>query len=114
MHPRHRNATSKAGMRRRLLQFGAILILLVCICGHVSEIFDHWDNTLQTGSDIEYGAVIVALIAGAVLGFAHVGATALRTASESFFLLSTFTAFLPSPTSTVILFGYSPPQPLRI
>jgi hypothetical protein len=80
----------------------------------VSEVFDYWDNTLQTGNDIEYGTVIVALISGAVLGLAKVAATAFRTASESFFLLSTFTAFLSTPTSGVIWFGYSPPQPLRI
>lgn len=66
-------------MRRRLVQFGAILILLICICGHVAEIFDHWDNTLQTGDDVEYSTVIVALIVGAVLGLAHIAATALRT-----------------------------------
>ena len=51
-----------------------MLILTLCIWGHVSEIFDHWDNTFQTGNDIEYSTVIVVLIAGAVIAFAHVAA----------------------------------------
>ena len=49
-------------MRRQLLQFGAFLLLRVCLCGHIAETFDFWDHTLQTGSDIEYSVVIVALV----------------------------------------------------
>ena len=60
----------------------------------MSEIFDHWDNTLQTGNDIEYSTVIVALIAGAVLGLAHVAAAVLRTVVATFSLSSLFVACL--------------------
>jgi hypothetical protein len=49
-------------VRRQLLQFGAFLLLLVCLCGHIAETFDFWDHTLQTGSDIEYSVIIVALV----------------------------------------------------
>jgi len=43
---------SEAKVRRHLLQFGAFLLLLVCLCGHIAETFDFWDHTLQTGNDI--------------------------------------------------------------
>ena len=70
-------------MRRRLIQCGTTLILTLCVWGHVSEIFDHWDNTFQTGYDIEYSTVIVVLIAGAVIAFAHVAATLIRVVSAT-------------------------------
>jgi len=44
---------SKDKVRRHLLQFGAFLLLLVWLCGHVAETFDFWDHTVQTGNDIE-------------------------------------------------------------
>ena len=62
----------KGNVRRRLIHFGATVVLTLCIWGQVSEIFDHWDSTSQTGNDIEYSTVIVALMAGPVLGLAHV------------------------------------------
>jgi len=113
MHPRQWKTTSKVGMRRRHCQFGAILSLLVCVCGHVSEIFDRWDNTAQSGADIDYGMVLVALIAGAVLGLAHVSIRAFRRASGSFghFLFATFS---PSSTRQVFSGSHSPLPPLRI
>jgi len=62
---------SKGQIQRKLIQLGATLILTLCIWGHVSEIFDYWDNTFQAGNDIEYSTVIVALIAGAGFGIAY-------------------------------------------
>jgi len=44
---------TKDKVRRHLLQFGAFLLLLVWLCGHVAETFDFWDHTVQTGNDIE-------------------------------------------------------------
>jgi hypothetical protein len=101
-------------VRRRLIQFGTILILTLCIWGHVSELFDDWDNTFQTGNDIEYSTVIVALIAGAAIGFAHVAALVFRTVSATsrpLPLFATCSFITPSPAS---LIGQSPPPPLRI
>jgi hypothetical protein len=91
-----------------------MFILTLCLWGHVSEVFDHWDNTFQTGNDIEYSTVIVVLIAGAAIGFAHVAALVLRTVSATshvlpLFAASTFAAFHPAR-----FIGHSPPQPLRI
>jgi hypothetical protein len=101
-------------VRRRLIQFGTTFILTVCLWGHVSEIFDHWDNTFQTGNDIEYSTVIVALIAGAAIGFAHVAAMALRTVSATPWLLPSFAAYPPAAANPAALIGQSPPLPLRI
>jgi hypothetical protein len=101
-------------VRRQLIQLGTTLILMVCLWGHVSEIFDHWDNTLQTGYDIEYSTVIVALIAGAGFWLARVAAKAIRARSAAFWLLSPFVASLAYTSSPVSSISDSPPLPLRI
>ena len=101
-------------MRRRLIQFGTALILMICIWGHVSEIFDHWDNTFQTGNDIEYSTVIVVLIAGAVIGFAHLAALVLRGVSVTAYLLPLFAASPLAAPGLAAFIGHSPPQTLRI
>jgi hypothetical protein len=105
---------SKGKVRRHLLQFGAFLLLVVCLCAQVAETFDFWDHTLQTGNDIEYSLVIVVLIVGAGFGLTHVAAVATRTVSLMSCLLSSSGgsySFAPPPVAST---GYSPPQPLRI
>jgi hypothetical protein len=101
-------------LRRHLLQFGAFLLLLVCLCGHIAETFDFWDHTLQTGNDIEYSLVMVALVAGAGFGLAHVAAIVMRTLSLTSCLLPSFVASSSCAPPPVASTGYSPPQPLRI
>jgi hypothetical protein len=105
---------SKGNVRRSLIQFGTTLILMVCLWGHVSEIFDHWDHTLQTGYDIEYSTVIVALIAGAVFWLARVAAKLIRARSARFSLLSPLVASLSYTSGPVASISDSPPLPLRI
>jgi hypothetical protein len=105
---------SEGKVRRRLLQFGAFLLLLVCLCGHIAETFDFWDHTLQTGSDIEYGLVIVALVAGSGFGLVHVAAIAIHSALLTSCLLSSFVASSSCAPPPVASLGYSPPRPLRI
>ncbi len=56
---------------RRLLKVAILLLVLICVWGHVAEVFDHWDQTLQTGSDSEYSLVLLALATGAVLAIAQ-------------------------------------------
>jgi hypothetical protein len=105
---------SKGKVRRHLLQFGAFLLLLVCLCAQVAETFDFWDHTLQTGNDIEYSLVIVVLIAGAGFGLTSVAAVAMRTVtmvSSLFSSLGGSCSWAPPPVAST---GYSPPQPLRI
>jgi hypothetical protein len=87
---------------------------MICIWGHVSEMFDHWDNTFQTGNDIEYSTVIVALIAGAVIGFAYLAAIVLRPVSVAAYLLPLFAASPLAALSLDAFIGHSPPQTLRI
>ena len=101
-------------VRRQLIHYGAGLILALCMWGHVSEMFDHWDNTFQTGNDIEYSTVIVVLITGSVIGFGRIAALALRTVSATSDLLTLFCAALASTPSPVAFISHSPPQPLRI
>lgn len=101
-------------MRPRLIQIGVVLILTLCIWGHVSELFDHWDNTFRTGYDIEYSTVIVVIVAGAVIAFAHVLASLIRSISATHFrshLLSFYDFVMVIPARFV---GHSPPLPLRI
>jgi hypothetical protein len=104
---------SKGKVRRHLLQFGAFLLLLVCLCGHIAETFDFWDHTLQTGNDIEYSLVMVALVAGAGFGLAYVAAVVMRTVSLTSCLLSSFVSS-SSCTPVPVASNCSPPQPLRI
>jgi hypothetical protein len=83
--------------------------------GHISELFDHWDNTFQTGNDIEYSTVIVVLVAGATIAFARVALRVLRNASVTAFLLRAVAAYAHFATSKGVDFiGHSPPIPLRI
>lgn len=48
-------------------------MLLVCIGSHISELLDTWDNTFQTGNDIESVVLVLALTVGAALALAPVG-----------------------------------------
>ena len=107
-------ASSNGKVRRHLFQFGAFLILLVCLCAQIAETFDFWDHTLQTGNDIEYRLVIVALIAGAGFGLTHVAAVGMRGVSLTICLMSFFGASCLRASPPVAGTGYSPPQPLRI
>jgi hypothetical protein len=101
-------------MRRRLIHLGAMLVLTLCIWGHVSEIFDHWDNTFKTGTDIEYSTVLVVLVAGAVLVLSPIAAAALRLAYSPLSLVTLAHVSGPSLTNLDLFVGDSPPQPLRI
>ena len=105
---------SNGKVRQHLLQFGALLLLLVCLCGHIAETFDFWDHTLQTGSDIEYGLVIVALVAGVGFGLVHVAAIAIQSALIRSCLLPSLVGSSSCAPRPVASLGYSPPQPLRI
>jgi hypothetical protein len=101
-------------VRRKLIKFGTILVLTLCIWGHVSELFDHWDNTFRTGYDIEYSTVIVVLVAGAVIAFVHVLANVIRNVSATHFRLRLFTFYSLVVAISAGFIGHSPPLPLRI
>ena len=101
-------------VRSKLVQFTSGLVVSLCLWGHISELFDHWDNTAKTGNDIEYSTVIVVLTAGVGIALARVAVVALRRLSHSYSFDALVTAsFLNTPVPTCFI-GYSPPQTLRI
>lgn len=53
------------GMKPRASFLMVTLTLVVCLVCPLSELFDQWDHTLQTGNDSEYTLVILALCVGA-------------------------------------------------
>jgi hypothetical protein len=42
----------------------ALLVVVVLAGTQISELFETWDNTLQTGNDIEFSLAVVALCVG--------------------------------------------------
>ena len=59
-------------MRKHAIQVLVVGVLMVCLCAHVSELFDTWDHTLQTGNDIESMLVAVALCLGACVALVSI------------------------------------------
>ena len=53
-------------MRRAYLRWALIFVLGAMLGGHVTELFDHWDHTAQTGRDVDYTVVAVAACLGVV------------------------------------------------
>jgi len=101
-------------VQRKLLQLVAALVLGLCVWGHVSELFDHWDNTFKTGNDVEYSTVIVALIAGAVIGFIRLAVILLTAPLGALHVRSSLAAVAVMKPDSTEPIGYSPPLPLRI
>jgi hypothetical protein len=106
--------TLKEKVRDHLIHFGSIFVL-VCFCAQVSELVDQWDHTLKTGRDVEYTAIVAALVAGTVFVLASVVA-ALARASR---VLQTFLGSLDDVVSAASLvlvpsITQSPPTTLRI
>ena len=106
-------------MRSRLLHVGIVFILVVCLVCPLVELFDHWDHTIQTGSDTEYTLVILALCAGAVYSFPRLifKSVPLGIVAKSVFASSAQKSFFSAPCSfTSLLFDATspPPLPLRI
>lgn len=56
-------------MRSRFTRTVVTILLATCLVCPLVEMFDHWDHTIQTGSDSEYALVIVALCVGAAYSF---------------------------------------------
>jgi hypothetical protein len=54
-------------MRRSLLKFGGLVIVAICLGGHISELFDRWESTVISGNDVDYVCVVVAAVVGAVI-----------------------------------------------
>lgn len=99
-------------MRRSLLQFASVLILVICFGSCVSETFDHWDHTMQTGQDIESELIVLALVTGAAVILTRIvlsAAVCIYVASHNFAANAE-----SSPLPLVAACGPSPPLSLRI
>jgi hypothetical protein len=104
-------------VQRTLLRWAVLITLAAMLGGHMTELFDHWENTLQTGSDVDYTVVILAACAGVVFVvakslvvlFGHLPKQKDSPVQQSFSLLQTI---FPEISAT----GPSPPPllPLRI
>jgi len=101
-------------VRLRLLHFGTVVVLTLCIWGHVSELFDHWDNTFRTGKDIEYSTVIVALVIGTAICFSHFPAVAIGSRAGLVCSLPRLAVSAFAESTSVSCIAHSPPIPLRI
>lgn len=53
-------------MRKTLLHSAALIVLAGMLGGQITELFDHWDHTAQTGRDVDYTVVIIAASLGVV------------------------------------------------
>jgi hypothetical protein len=51
-------------MRSRASFVTVTLVLVACLTCPLVEMFDQWDDTLQTGNDTEYALVVLALCVG--------------------------------------------------
>ena len=59
-------------MRSRVIQVVILAVVMVCLWAHISELFDTWDHTLETGNEIESTLAAVALCVGASVVFMSV------------------------------------------
>ncbi len=106
-------------MRAFLLRSAVVIMLAAMLGGHVTELFDHWDQTLRTGQDGDYAIVLIAACAGA----AFVTAASvrflrrlLRIFAESAPCIFLFAA-VKTPAPEAFAFDLSPPPditPIRI
>ena len=89
--------------------------LLICLVCPLLEVFDHWDNTLQTGNDTEYALVILSLCIGSAFCVARLILTIHR--QICFNSLTGFSGIFSLPSSIKFPFlslVASPPFSLRI
>src|SRR5258708_35544015 len=100
-------------MRSSLVKIGALMIVAVCLGGHVSELFDRWEKAIS-GDDIDYALVVVAVVAGTVLTLAKAAKRFFAIAAELIPNLLTLLETNQMPAVIVTSTTHSPPRPLRI
>jgi hypothetical protein len=82
--------------------------------GHITELFDHWDHTLETGTEIDFAVVLVAAAGASVLLAVAAAELIVRALRRLFKKLTDETEesqFFASPSSIPTS---SPPLSLRI
>ncbi len=106
-------------MRPSASRISVTLALLTCLICPPVDMFDNWDHTIQTGSDIEYGLVVLALCVGVAYSFARFifKSALLGFVAKSIFASISQKSFHSASCSfTLLLFDATspPPLPLRI
>ena len=111
-------SASIESVRKNVTHVIVAIVLVTCFVCPLVELFDHWDHTLQTGSDTEYTFVLLALCVGIVFTlirlsialllnvFVLITSTVLRLRRSPFFCFAA-AVLLASATG-------SPPLNLRI
>jgi hypothetical protein len=56
--------------RKQIVRVAALLVLAICVWAHVSELFDDWDDSIQTRNGIEFNLVLVAVCIGTCIAIA--------------------------------------------
>jgi len=91
---------------------------LTCVVCPVLEIFNHWDNTLQTGNDTEYTFVVLALCVGVVYALARLIITFCPSLSGTKYISTLCcikgSLFLVIRPTALAALSESPPLNLRI
>jgi hypothetical protein len=105
-------------MRSRVSIITGAVALAICIVCPLVDLFDQWDNVLQTGNDTEYPLVILALCVGAAFVLGRLIVTLspnLPTSSVRYAIQSALNSipFFIAPTG-LPLASASPPLSLRI
>jgi hypothetical protein len=104
-------------MRRGLLRLSLLAVVGLILCGHVTELFDSWDHTVATGSDMDYSVVLLAASAGLAIVVARYLVSILSRSKEE------QTSKIDDPLSVALVSfgnasdaGLSPPPllPLRV
>ncbi len=102
-------------MRSMLGSIAAMIALLLIVGGQMTDLFDSGDDTLKTGSDVDYTVVLIVAATVAVVvvpaGFALV--PVLRRA-KSLVSLTSSPRVRSGFAVRIELPGSSPPLPLRI
>ena len=102
-------------MRRALLRWGVLVAVGLMLCGHVTELFDHWDHTLTTGGDIDYSVVLLAASAGlAVVVARHLISLLSRSKQEQTSIIDDHLSVCPISLSAASDTGLSPPPLLLL
>jgi hypothetical protein len=95
----------------------ATLALLTCLVCPLVETFDNWDHTVQTGNDIEYGLVVLALCVGVAYSFTrfNVKYALLGLVVKKVFASCLQKSFVFRPCSSVLsFFDETSPPPLSL
>ena len=105
-------------MRSRASFLIALCALAICLSGQVAEVFDQWDQTVQTGSDTEYTFVVVALCVGvsySLRWFApEISAPGVVASAIAFFAVDSFSIRVIHHAASTLTAASPPSIALRI